>query len=173
MRRDLGLGALQRAARYEGLTPASPRASALARASSAKKNTRPEIALRAALRAVGLRGYRIDVREMPGRPDVVFRRAQVVVFCDGDFWHGRDLQARLAKLAGGHNAPYWAEKIIGNVERDRRHEAALVRDGWLVLRYWESRLAHDAEAIANEVKAAVELRTARLESKRRQRTRRR
>lgn len=140
MRRQLRPGERRRAARYEGLSPASPRASALARTSSAKKNTRPEIALRTTLRSVGLMNYRIDVRDLPGRPDIVFRRAKVAVFCDGDFWHGRDLQARLAKLVRGHNAPYWVEKIAGNVARDRRHDVELARDGWQVLRYWESPL---------------------------------
>lgn len=173
MRRQPGRGERRRAARYDGLIPASPRASALARTSSAKKNTRPEIALRSALRGVGLTNYRIDVQDLPGRPDIVFRRAQVAVFCDGDFWHGRDLQARLAKLERGHNAPYWVEKIAGNVARDRRYDAELARDGWQVLRYWESCLARDAEVIASEVKAAVEQRTTGSESRRRSRKRRR
>jgi DNA mismatch endonuclease (patch repair protein) len=77
------------------------------------------------------------------------------VFCDGDFWHGRDLAVRLAKLAKGHNAPYWVAKIQTNVARDRRHDAALAANGWTVLRYWESDVIRNASAIASEVFATV------------------
>jgi len=143
------------AARYDGLQPASPRASRSARGSSAKRDTRPELRLRQALRGVGLRGYRVDVADLPGRPDVVFRRERVAVFCDGDFWHGRDLEARISRLASGHNAPYWVKKISGNVARDRRHDAELAAAGWRVLRFWESTIQRDAHAVAHEVQAVV------------------
>ena len=85
----------------------------------------------------------------------MFRRDRVAVFCDGDFWHGRDLSARLAKLAAGHNAPYWVAKIESNVARDRRNDAALRADGWLVLRYWESQVLRDAEEIAQSIAEVV------------------
>lgn len=62
--------------------------------------------LRRAIWTLGLR-YRVDVATLVGRPDLVFPRERVVVFCDGDFWHGRDLLARIAKLRKGSNAPYW------------------------------------------------------------------
>lgn len=146
---------MTRAVRYDGLVPASVRATRAARGSSAKRNTKPELLLRQALRDMGLRGYRLDVPDLPGRPDVVFRQAQVAIFCDGDFWHGKDLEQRLAKLAGGHNAPYWVQKISGNVARDRRHDQALIANGWKVLRYWESQVRHDASGIAREVLTIV------------------
>jgi DNA mismatch endonuclease Vsr len=100
--------------RFEVLRPASARASAAARGASRKRDTRCEILLRRALWALGLR-YRVDVGDLPGRPDIVFRRARVAVFCDGDYWHGRDLEARLKKLARGHNPAYWVAKIRANV----------------------------------------------------------
>jgi len=137
------------------LSPASNRASKTARGSSKKRDTTPELRLRVALRAKGLRGYRVDVGTLPGRPDVVFAAAKVAVFCDGDFWHGRDLGKRLAKLARGHNAPYWVAKISGNVARDRRHDGELESAGWRVLRYWESDLRTNADAIAEEVRRLV------------------
>ncbi len=99
--------------------------------------------------------YRIAPAGLPGRPDLVFPRERVAVFCDGDFWHGRDLEARLAKLAGGHNAPYWTEKIRANVERDARHTEQLEAAGWLVLRFWESDILRDAAAIAQAIAEAV------------------
>lgn len=157
----------RRAARYEGLKPASLKASKSAQAASAKRDTKPELLLRDALRAVGLHGYRVDVKTLPGKPDVVFRQAEVVVFCDGDFWHGKNLEERLSKLEQGHNAPYWVDKISGNVARDRRHDAALVADGWEVLRYWESDVKRQAEAIASNVKKIVEQRLSTRPAKRR------
>jgi len=110
--------------------------------------------LRQALTALGLR-YRIDAGGLDGRPDIVFRGSRVVVFCDGDYWHGRDLEKRLAKLALGHNAAYWVTKIRSNVERDHRVTAALEVNGWMVLRYWETDIHKDAESIASEIAARV------------------
>jgi DNA mismatch endonuclease, patch repair protein len=144
-----------RAASYIGLKPASARATRSARGASAKRDTKPELKLRAALRAVGLRGYRVDATSLPGRPDVVFTTAKVAVFCDGDFWHGRNLNDRLSKLESGHNAPYWVKKISGNVARDRRQDVELAAAGWFVLRFWESDVHRDPEAIASQVHAAV------------------
>jgi DNA mismatch endonuclease, patch repair protein len=137
-------------AKYRGLLPASPRASSAARGSSKKKNTACEIVLRKALTALGLR-YRVDAADLKGRPDIVFRPARVAIHCDGDFWHGRNLEQRLAKLSAGHNAPYWVAKIRGNVARDARSAAALEADGWLVLRYWETDIHADAKRIAAEI----------------------
>src|ERR1700689_3766304 len=108
-------------ASYKGLLPASEHATAAARGSSCKSKTRCELLLRRTLKSRGLR-YRVDVADLPGRPDIVFVNARVAVFCDGDFWHGRDLAARQAKLARGHNPAYWLAKIRGNVERDPSYD---------------------------------------------------
>ena len=147
------------APRFETLQPASARASNAARGASRKRDTRCEIALRRALWSLGLR-YRVDVPTMPGRPDIVFIRARVVVFCDGDFWHGRRLRARLARLAGGHNAAYWVEKIRSNVTRDRKNARLLRRDGWCVVRVWESDVKKNADAVANRIATLVRERQA-------------
>jgi DNA mismatch endonuclease, patch repair protein len=85
----------------------------------------------------------------------VFSRARVAVFVDGDFWHGRNLADRLARLEAGHNAPYWVAKITTNVARDRRNEEALIAVGWLVLRFWETDVARDAAAIAADVERQI------------------
>lgn len=140
--------------RYTGFTPASPRASKAARGASTKRDTKCEIVLRRAVFARGLR-YRVDVKGLPGRPDLVFSRAKVVVFCDGDFWHGKNLTERIAKLKDGHNAPYWVAKITRNVARDREQKASLEAEGWLVLRFWESDILSATAKIADEIKTAV------------------
>ena len=142
---------------FSCLAPASAATSRAAKASSKKKNTKPELGLRRALFARGLR-YRVDARELPGKPDIVFRRARVAIFVDGDFWHGRDLETRVAKLKGGHNASYWVAKIRGNFERDRRHDRTLQTSGWAVLRFWESEISRDVDAIVGRVVKALESR---------------
>ena len=135
---------------YKGLFPASTSASRIASASSIKRDTKPELLLRRALWACGLR-YRVDVGSLPGRPDVVMSSARLVVFCDGDFWHGRDLKRRLAKLAAGHNAPYWVLKIKSNVARDRQVERMLVDSGWRFLRLWENDVRANPKLAAKAV----------------------
>jgi DNA mismatch endonuclease (patch repair protein) len=79
----------------------------------------------------------------------------VAVFCDGDFWHGRDLDIRLAKLARGHNAPYWVAKVQRNAERDRVQTEQLEAAGWLVLRFWENDIIRGIDAIADAIANAV------------------
>jgi len=61
-----------------------------------------------------------------------------VVFCDGDFWHGRDLEGQIAKLRRGHNAAYWVEKVRRNVARDGENDRALHAEGWTVVHVWET-----------------------------------
>lgn len=106
--------------------------------------------LRRALWGLGLR-YRVAAAGVPGRPDIVFKGKRIAVFCDGDFWHGRNLEARLARLQAGHNAPYWTAKIRRNVERDRTNDAELKAAGWAVVRLWESDILRDPEAAAGLV----------------------
>lgn len=135
---------------YKGLSPASLIASRIAIAASAKRDTKPELMLRRALRGKGLR-YKLDVASLPGRPDLVVPAARLAVFCDGDFWHGRQLRRRLEKLAGGHNSAYWVAKIKSNVARDRRIKRSLEDSGWTVVRLWESDVRADPERAAETI----------------------
>src|SRR5688500_14100431 len=89
-------------------------------ASIHKTNTRPELALRRALRAAGVQGYRCHLRTVPGSPDVAFTRWRVAVFVDGVWWHGHP-----DWLPNGRRGPYWDEKIARNVARDHRVDAEL------------------------------------------------
>lgn len=152
---------MRRTPSYKGLTAASKTASRIARASSAKRDTQPELLLRRALRGTRLR-YRLDVASLPGRPDLVIPTARLAIFCDGDFWHGRGLEQRLRKLATGHNASYWIEKIKGNVRRDRRVRRFLRDLGWKVLRFWESDVRANPERVAKAVIRATRMRKTRL-----------
>jgi DNA mismatch endonuclease (patch repair protein) len=118
------------------------------------------VLLRRELWRRGLR-YRLHVLNLAGKPDIVFRLARVVVFCDGDFWHGRRWEQRREKLARGANAPYWTAKIAANVTRDRRNTRALQRAGWTVLRLWETDIIRDVLKAAERVEAVVRARSAR------------
>jgi len=104
------------------------------------KNTKPETVLRKALWRKGLR-YRVNVTKMPGRPDIVFAKAKIVVFCDGDFWHGHNWAIRgipsLDEELSGYSE-FWRNKILANIKRDNEITEKLTNDGWLVLRFWES-----------------------------------
>lgn len=117
------------------------------------KNTRPELMLRRALFSRGLR-YRVTVSTLPGKPDIVFSRAKIVVFCDGDFWHGhnwalRGISSLDEELAG--YSEYWQKKIQYNIERDRLNTNKLEQDGWLVLRFWESDIKKNLERCVETV----------------------
>jgi DNA mismatch endonuclease, patch repair protein len=140
---------------FAGLEPASLKARHAAQAASKKSGTRCELVLRRSLWAMGLR-YRRSSSGLAGNPDLVFPREKVAVFCDGDFWHGRDLDARLARLSQGHNAPYWVEKIRTNVRRDYEVVQRLSIDGWNVVRLWETDILRDSAGAAGVVAALLE-----------------
>jgi len=143
--------------RFTGLRASSTRARAAARGASKKSGTRPERLLRQAIWRAGRR-YRKNVAYLPGKPDVVFTRARLAVFCDGDFWHGNNWPERKRKLEGGHNAAYWIAKIERNVERDRENDARLAATGWRVLRFWESEIRADPARVAARVVAVLDQR---------------
>jgi DNA mismatch endonuclease, patch repair protein len=134
---DVGAKKKRTTPSFAGLSPSSHAARRAAQAASKKTSTRCELALRRALWRAGFR-YRLTTQGIAGRPDLIFPRERVAVFCDGDFWHGRNLEARLARLAAGHNASYWIEKIQKNVARDQAVTERLEREGWTVVRLWES-----------------------------------
>jgi DNA mismatch endonuclease (patch repair protein) len=150
-----GVLELMRSQSYKDLSPASSRASAAARGASKKAGTKPELLLRRALWRAGYR-YRKNVQGIPGHPDLVFPGPRVVVFCDGDFWHGKNWEKRRKKLKNGHNAEYWVAKIQCNMERDKQHTQDLEQDGWHVIRIWESDLKRNIDDAVRRVAQALE-----------------
>src|SRR5579862_2705359 len=126
-------------ASFVGLSPASPGASRLAATASGKRATKCEMKLRRSIKKHRI-GFSTNVTSLPGCPDLVFHSGKVAVFADGDFWHGRRLASRLARLAKGHNGKYWTSKIKANVRRDRRVKRQLEALGWRVVRVWESEI---------------------------------
>ena len=146
----------QRAPSFTGLLSQSESQSRAKRANRAR-DTKPELLLRRELHKLGLR-YRIDVRELAGRPDVVFPPARIAVFCDGDFWHGRDWPRLREQLASRANAGYWTSKIEYNRRRDEEVSGRLRAECWTVLRFWESEIRRDPAGCAVRVKSLVDSR---------------
>jgi DNA mismatch endonuclease Vsr len=88
-----------------------------------------------------------------GRPDFVFTRARVAIFCDSHFWHG--YRWRLKKRELRRNRSFWLKKISGNIRRDRLVNRTLRQDGWTVLRFWEHQILRFPERCAARVKEAL------------------
>ena len=118
-----------------------------------RTDTKPELALRAALHARGYRyrkDFRLDLPLRRVRPDVAFTRRKVAVFVDGCFWHACPEHGSKPKS----NEWYWSPKLARNVERDRAADEALAQAGWTVVRLWEH--VPLADAVALVVDAVVE-----------------
>ena len=139
---------------YKGLTPASDAQRQIHARASKKNDTRCEQLLRSALWRKGFR-FRKNVTDLPGKPDIFFPKERVVVFCDGDFWHGKNWLERKARLQRGTNPDYWITKIETNMARDARHDRELADRDMVVLRYWESDIKASLETIAHEVAEEV------------------
>jgi DNA mismatch endonuclease (patch repair protein) len=147
---------LRAAPSYQDRRSSSERASRTLAATS-KVRTTPELLLAKNLWARGLR-YRKNVRALPGKPDLVFPQPRVVVFVDGDFWHGRDWIARRARLKRGANAAYWISKIEYNRRRDVEVVRKLRAAGWEVVRVWEGDIKAALELVCDQVEGAVKRR---------------
>jgi DNA (cytosine-5)-methyltransferase 1 len=114
-----------------------------------RRDTTPEVALRKALRSIGITNYRIDLSDVPGRPDIGFRRKQLAVFVDGGFWHGRPDRLRPGR------SQYWDEKIQRNIARDERYNTLLRETGWKVVRLWDDEVLRDPSHAARRIQAQL------------------
>lgn len=108
------------------------------------KDTSIELMLRHALWARGLR-YRKYVKDLPGKPDIVFMKYKIAVFCDGEFFHGKDWDTLKETLQKGNNPDFWISKIARNMERDRKNDTDLAAMGWTVIRFWGKTIKKDTE----------------------------
>lgn len=114
-----------------------------------QKDTDLEKIVRSELHRQGYR-FRKNVKDIPGKPDVVFRKAKVVVFIDGDFWHGYRLPAWEYKLSD-----FWKEKIRKNRKRDQKNFRKLRKDGWQVIRIWQHEIKRDLDSCIAKIISAL------------------
>jgi DNA mismatch endonuclease (patch repair protein) len=113
------------------------------------KDTGLEVRVRSALHRRGLR-FRKHVKDLPGKPDVVFRKARVAVFVDGDFWHGYRFPSWEDKVSD-----FWKKKINRNRERDAANHRKLRQMEWTVIRLWQHEVEEDFDACIDRILAAV------------------
>ena len=121
------------------------------------KNTKPEMLLRGKLFAAGFR-YRLNVKNLPGKPDLVLKKYKTVVFVHGCFWHGHE-HCRYF-VTPKTRTEFWTAKINGNIRRDLDNERKLLDDGWQVLTVWEcelkkSRIDETIELLQQKIKSNV------------------
>ena len=118
------------------------------------KDTKPEMIVRKYLFSRGLR-FRVQVRKLPGTPDIVLPKYKTAIFVNGCFWHGHEgcKYFRLPKS----NIEFWKEKIERNIERDKESELALLDLGWKVIRVWECELRNKAnrEGTLNKIYTSI------------------
>lgn len=99
------------------------------------KDTKIEVQLRKALWAKGYR-YRKNDKKLPGKPDIVLGKYKIVIFCDSEFFHGKDWEILKPRLEKGTNPEYWVKKIENNRRRDDEINKELTFEGWTVIRFW-------------------------------------
>ena len=112
------------------------------------KDTSIELLLRKALWHKGYR-YRKNYKALPGSPDIVLTKYKIAIFCDGDFWHGKDINKIRGQVKT--NRQYWIPKIERNIEHDQEVDAALLCQGWMVLRFWESDIIRNRQQCINTI----------------------
>ena len=99
------------------------------------KDTKIEIVLRKALWEKGIR-YRKNYRKIPGKPDIAITKYKLAIFCDSEFFHGKDWEQLQTQIKRGRNPEFWIEKISRNRERDKEVDMQLRALGWEVIRFW-------------------------------------
>ena len=98
-------------------------------------NTKIEVLLRNALWHKGYR-YRKNYKKLPGKPDSAFTKYKIAIFCDGEFFHGKDWEVLKPRLEKSNNSEFWISKISRNRERDDDVNKQLLFLGWTVIRFW-------------------------------------
>ena len=117
------------------------------------RDTGLETRVRSELHKSGFR-FRKHLRELPGKPDIVFTRARVAVFLDGDFWHGFEFSTWQHTVS-----PFWQAKISKTIERDRKSDRQLHDMGWTVLRLWQHEVEQDFEASIKHITSKVDVKS--------------
>ncbi len=144
---------IKRAYIRDGRAPI-PKREATSRVMSANKakNTKPEIALRKALYNNGIRGYRLNWKKAPGRPDIAFPGKKIAVFVNGCFWHRCPICKPKMPIS---NLEFWKEKFRKNKLRDKRKVRELEKLGWMVIVAWECQIRDKKEETVFKIRDAT------------------
>ncbi|MDQ3394093.1 MAG: very short patch repair endonuclease [Bacteroidota bacterium] len=112
------------------------------------KNTKPELLLRKALWHAGLR-YRKNFKNLPGKPDIVNNRLKLIIFIDGEFWHGYQWELKKDKIKS--NRAFWIPKIERNMQRDLAHNFYYEQKGYKVFRFWAQEIKDELGSCLKQV----------------------
>lgn len=118
------------------------------------KDTAIEITLRKALWKKGYR-YRKNYKKLPGKPDIVLTKYKIAIFCDSEFFHGKDWEIKRPKLLKSDNSEYWISKIERNMERDRQNEKQLLFLGWTVIRFWGKEILKNTDECVKVIEEVI------------------
>ena len=116
------------------------------------QNTKIEVILRKALWKKGYR-YRKNYNKLIGKPDIVLPKYKIVIFCDSEFWHGKDWETKKHNIKS--NSEFWINKIEGNIKRDKIVNQKLQDDGWIVLRFWGKEIIKDINSCIQNIEKTV------------------
>ncbi len=118
------------------------------------KDTSIELALRKALWHKGYR-YRKNYKKLPGSPDIALTKQKVAIFCDSEFFHGKDWEVKKSKLQKGNNPDFWISKIERNMKRDLENDQKLQFLGWTVIHFWGGEIKRDLHGCIHVVEEAI------------------
>jgi DNA mismatch endonuclease (patch repair protein) len=118
------------------------------------KDTTIEVALRRALWKKGYR-YRKNYKKLPGKPDIVLTKYKIAIFCDSEFFHGKDWKIKKSKLLNSKNSEYWISKIEKNMKRDRLNEQQLSFLGWTVIRFWGKEILKNTDECVSVIEEVI------------------
>ena len=118
------------------------------------KNTKIEILLRKALWEKGYR-YRKNYNRLPGKPDIVLTKYKIVIFCDSEFFHGKDWEVLKPRLEKSNNSEFWISKISRNRERDDEVNKKLLFMGWTVIRFWGNDIKKNTDGCIKVIEETI------------------
>ena len=118
------------------------------------KDTSIEVLLRRTLWHKGYR-YRKNYKKLPGSPDIALTRQKVAVFCDSEFWHGKDWEDKKLRLQRGNNPDFWVKKIERNMQRDRENDQKLNTLGWTVIHFWGEEIKKSPDECVRVIEEAI------------------
>ena len=118
------------------------------------KDTTIEVILRKALWARGYR-YRKNYKRIPGSPDIVLTKYKIAIFCDGEFFHGKDWEVLKPRLEKSNNSEFWIKKISRNLERDDEINKKLLSMGWTVIRFWGKEIMKNTDECVRVIEETV------------------